>query len=100
MLAKPDSGPRRMASTAALHFPHLAAIHRLRSSLPGVRQIRDRVRRHAFDELGAHRAVAKNSRRSADDLVLDSGPVSRVALAFVPTANFKMPGLAEQQGQP
>ncbi len=35
----------------ALHFPHLAAIHRLRSSLPGVRQIRDRVHRYAFDEL-------------------------------------------------
>jgi hypothetical protein len=29
---------------------------------------RDRVRRHAFDELGAHRAVAKNSHRRADDL--------------------------------
>jgi hypothetical protein len=52
----------------ALHFSHLAAIHRLRCSLPGVRQIRDRVHRNAFDELGAHRAVAKNSGRGADDL--------------------------------
>jgi len=63
--------------SGALHFPDLAAIHCLRSDLPGVRQIRDRVHRHAFDELGANRATAKNSRRSADDLVLDSGPVSR-----------------------
>jgi hypothetical protein len=54
----------------ALHFPDLAAIHRLRSGLPGVRQIRDRVRRHALDELGAHRAATKNSGGSADDLVL------------------------------
>ena len=41
-------------------------------AFPGVRQIRDRVRRHAFDELGADRAVAKNSRRSADDLAVQA----------------------------
>jgi hypothetical protein len=52
----------------AFRFPDLAAIHRLRSTLPGLRQIRHRVHRHAVDELGANAVVTKDSRRSANDL--------------------------------
>ena len=37
-------------------------------SLPGLRQVRDRVYRHAVDELGAHRDVAEDSGGGADDL--------------------------------
>ncbi len=44
----------------SLRFHHLAAVRRLRSAVPGGRQIRHRVRRYAFDELGAHRAPAKS----------------------------------------
>jgi hypothetical protein len=45
-----------------------AAIRRFRSSLPGIRQIRDRIHRHAFHQLGADRPVAENARGGADDL--------------------------------
>jgi hypothetical protein len=55
----------------ALYSADLAAIPRLRSSLPGFRQIRDCVRRHAFNKLGAYRPAAKDFRSGAHDLRRD-----------------------------
>jgi hypothetical protein len=52
----------------SLRFHHLAAVRGLRSAVPGGHQIRHRVRRYAFDELGAHRAAAESSEIGADDL--------------------------------
>jgi len=46
-----------------------AAIRRFRSSLPGIRQIRDRIHRHAFHQLGADRSAAENAHCGADDLM-------------------------------
>ena len=68
--AMQPSGLRHLP--AALRSADLAAIRRLRSSLSGLRQIRDRVRRHPFDKLGAHRPAAESTGRSADDLTESS----------------------------
>jgi hypothetical protein len=68
-----------------------AAIRRFRSSLPGIRQIRDRIHRHAFDELDADRPAAKKSSRSADDLTGHARTVEFKASASVATLRLDEP---------
>ena len=66
----------------SLRFHHLAAVRRVRPAVPGGRQIRHCVRRYAFDELGAHRPVAKDTCRSADDLRPNPNCGGRLASFF------------------
>jgi hypothetical protein len=69
-----------------MKIPDIASLIRAtlaEAGFSGIRQIRDRIHRYAFHELGADRLVAENTRRSANDLTAQAPRSNRPAVIAV-----------------